>query len=173
MERKIFSRAGAAAWLTGLCRDSCVCLKRSLVPDAPSKLRRKEIAMRRRIYYLLPNLASARRAMDDLLLGRVEERHIHFVAKAGTPMDGLHEASVLQNRIWSVAPKSDSCSALCLVSGPVRYLSSWCKTLAGKSLSSLGRQLQSHCSERGLRAWSGRLSPVHVCGSSNRWLRKA
>ena len=52
--------------------------------------------MRRRIYYLLPNLASARRAMDDLLLGRVEERHIHFVAKAGTPMDGLHEASVLQ-----------------------------------------------------------------------------
>jgi hypothetical protein len=48
------------------------------------------------MYYLLPNLASARRAMDDLLLARVEERHIHFVAKAGTPMDGLHEASVLQ-----------------------------------------------------------------------------
>ncbi len=52
--------------------------------------------MRRRMYYLLPNLASARRAMHDLLLARVEERHIHFLARRGTPMDGLHEASVLQ-----------------------------------------------------------------------------
>ena len=52
--------------------------------------------MRRRMYYLLPNLACARKAMDDLLLARVEERHIRFVAKEDTPMDGLHEASVLQ-----------------------------------------------------------------------------
>lgn len=52
--------------------------------------------MKRRMYYLLPNLASSRKAMDDLLLARVEERHIHFVAKEGTSMDGLHEASVLQ-----------------------------------------------------------------------------
>ena len=52
--------------------------------------------MRRRLYYLLPDFASSRKAMDDLLLARVEERHIHFVAKEGTPMDGLHEASVLQ-----------------------------------------------------------------------------
>lgn len=52
--------------------------------------------MRRRMYYLLPNLASSRKAMDDLLLARVEECHIHFVAKEDTPMDGLHEASVLQ-----------------------------------------------------------------------------
>lgn len=52
--------------------------------------------MRRRMYYLLPNLSSARRAMQDLLLARVEERHIHFLARRGTPMDGLHEASILQ-----------------------------------------------------------------------------
>jgi len=52
--------------------------------------------MRRRLYYLLPDVASARKVMDDLLLARIEERHIHFIARHGTPMDGLHEANVLQ-----------------------------------------------------------------------------
>ena len=52
--------------------------------------------MRRRLYYVMPDLASARRMMDDLLLARIEERHIHFLARRGTPMDGLHEANVLQ-----------------------------------------------------------------------------
>jgi hypothetical protein len=52
--------------------------------------------MRRRLYYLLPDAACARKIMDDLLLARIEERHIHFIAKAGAPMDGLHEANVLQ-----------------------------------------------------------------------------
>jgi len=44
----------------------------------------------------MPDLESARKTMEDLLLARVEERHIHFLAKRGTPMDGLHEANVLQ-----------------------------------------------------------------------------
>jgi len=52
--------------------------------------------MRRRILYLMPDLASARRMMDDLLLARIEERHIHVLARRGTPMEGLHEASMLQ-----------------------------------------------------------------------------
>lgn len=52
--------------------------------------------MRRRLYFLLPDLPSARRTMDDLLLARIEERHIHFLARPGTPMEGLHEANVLQ-----------------------------------------------------------------------------
>jgi len=52
--------------------------------------------MRRRIYWLLPDLASARRTMDDLLLARIAEQHIHFVAHEGIDMTGLHEANVLQ-----------------------------------------------------------------------------
>jgi hypothetical protein len=52
--------------------------------------------MRRRLYYLLPDAASARKIMDDLLLARIEERHIHFVAKSGQSLDGLHEANILQ-----------------------------------------------------------------------------
>jgi len=52
--------------------------------------------MRRRIYWLLPDLASARRTMDDLLLARIAEQHIHFVAEDGTDMTGLHAANLLQ-----------------------------------------------------------------------------
>ena len=52
--------------------------------------------MRRRIYWLLPDLASARRTMDDLLLARISERHIHFVAREDADMTGLHQANVLQ-----------------------------------------------------------------------------
>ena len=52
--------------------------------------------MRRRLYFIMPDLQSARRAMDDLLLARIEERHIHFLGKRGDPMDGLHEANILQ-----------------------------------------------------------------------------
>ncbi|MFW2356166.1 DUF1269 domain-containing protein [Hydrogenophaga sp.] len=52
--------------------------------------------MRKRIYWLLPDLKSARATMDDLLLAHIEERHIHFVAREGTNMRGLHAANVLQ-----------------------------------------------------------------------------
>ena len=52
--------------------------------------------MRRRIYWLLPDLASARRTMNDLLLARIAEPHIHFVATDGADTSGLHAANVLQ-----------------------------------------------------------------------------
>ena len=52
--------------------------------------------MRKRIYWLLPDLGSARRTMDELLLARITEHHIHFIAKDGAAMDGLHAANVLQ-----------------------------------------------------------------------------
>jgi Protein of unknown function (DUF1269) len=52
--------------------------------------------MRRRIYWLLPDLASARRTMDDLLLARISERHIHFVGQEDADMSGLNAANILQ-----------------------------------------------------------------------------
>lgn len=50
----------------------------------------------RRIYFLAPDMAVAKRIVDDLLLARVEERRIHVLAKRGTPMEDLPEASYLQ-----------------------------------------------------------------------------
>jgi hypothetical protein len=52
--------------------------------------------MHRRIYWLLPNLASARRTMNDLLLARIPERHIHFVGRESDDLSDLHAANVLQ-----------------------------------------------------------------------------
>lgn len=53
--------------------------------------------MRKRIYWLLPDLSSANRTMNELLLARVAEAHIHFVAAEGADMTGLHAANILQS----------------------------------------------------------------------------
>jgi hypothetical protein len=50
----------------------------------------------RRIYFLVPSVESARAIVDALLLSRVEHRHIHVVARQGTPMEDLPEAGVAQ-----------------------------------------------------------------------------
>jgi hypothetical protein len=52
--------------------------------------------MRRRLYFLVPNVEIATKVVDDLLLGRIEERHIHVIAKRGTPLGNLPKASLLQ-----------------------------------------------------------------------------
>jgi hypothetical protein len=51
--------------------------------------------MKRRLYFLLPDVASATRTANDLLLARVEDRRMHFLAKRGTDLGELHEASYL------------------------------------------------------------------------------
>ncbi|MCB1866462.1 MAG: DUF1269 domain-containing protein [Chromatiales bacterium] len=50
----------------------------------------------RRLYFLLPNTGTARQVVRELLLARVEERHIHVVARDGTAMEDLPEANLLQ-----------------------------------------------------------------------------
>jgi hypothetical protein len=49
--------------------------------------------MRTRMYVTLPDVQSARRLSDDLLLARIEDRRMHFLARRGTDLSGLHEAS--------------------------------------------------------------------------------
>ena len=49
--------------------------------------------MTHRLYFVLPDVASARQLADDLLLARVEDRRMHFLAKRGTELGALHEAS--------------------------------------------------------------------------------
>jgi hypothetical protein len=56
----------------------------------------QEVIMRRRLYFMLPDVPSARSLLDELLLARIEERHIHFSAKDGTPLPDMPEASFLQ-----------------------------------------------------------------------------
>lgn len=50
----------------------------------------------RRLYFLLPDLQTARQVVDELLIKRIDDHHIHMVAKEGTPMSDLPEANLLQ-----------------------------------------------------------------------------
>jgi hypothetical protein len=48
------------------------------------------------MYVTVPDLASAKQLANDLLLARIEDRHMHFLARRGTDLGELHEASYLQ-----------------------------------------------------------------------------
>ena len=52
--------------------------------------------MRLRMYVTLPDLESARKLADDLLLARIEDKRMHFLARRGTDLGELHQASYLQ-----------------------------------------------------------------------------
>src|SRR5438552_17951029 len=52
--------------------------------------------MRRRMYFLLPNLGSVIQTVNHRLLARVEDSHMHFLAKRGMSLGQLHEANYLQ-----------------------------------------------------------------------------
>jgi hypothetical protein len=45
---------------------------------------------------MVPDIDTANKVVDELLLKRVDEHHIHVVAKEGTPMGDLPEANLLQ-----------------------------------------------------------------------------
>ncbi|HXV11336.1 MAG TPA: DUF1269 domain-containing protein [Burkholderiales bacterium] len=50
----------------------------------------------KRLYFLVPDVESAKHVVDHLLLARIEERHMHVLAKRGTPLESLPEASFMQ-----------------------------------------------------------------------------
>jgi hypothetical protein len=52
--------------------------------------------MRRRLYFLLPDLKAARQVAHDLLLAQIEARHMHFLARDDIPLDDLPQASLFQ-----------------------------------------------------------------------------
>jgi len=52
--------------------------------------------MRRRLYFLLPDVKSARIAHNELLLAKIDERHQHVIARDGTELEDLPEADLRQ-----------------------------------------------------------------------------
>jgi hypothetical protein len=49
--------------------------------------------MKRRLYLLVPDRQVGKKVVDELLLAHVEWKHIHVIAKRGTPLEDLPEAS--------------------------------------------------------------------------------
>ena len=52
--------------------------------------------MKRRLYFVLPNLTKAQDVHNELLLSRIPENQIHAIAKEGVSLDDLPEAGLLQ-----------------------------------------------------------------------------
>ena len=52
--------------------------------------------MRKRLYFLLPDLEETTKTVDELLLARIDDQHIHVMAKQGTHLGNLPEASIFQ-----------------------------------------------------------------------------
>ncbi|QXP85223.1 DUF1269 domain-containing protein [Methylococcus sp. ANG] len=50
----------------------------------------------KRIYFLTPNIEITKQIVDELLLSRIEEKHIHIIAKQNVSLQDLPEASFLQ-----------------------------------------------------------------------------
>jgi hypothetical protein len=50
----------------------------------------------RRLYFLVPDSGIGKKVVDELLLAHIEWKHIHVVAKRGTLLEDLPEASFLQ-----------------------------------------------------------------------------
>lgn len=52
--------------------------------------------MRRRLYFLLPDVKTAKAVFNKLLLARIEQQHMFFLAREGVSLSDLPEATMLQ-----------------------------------------------------------------------------
>ncbi|MGY8814794.1 MAG: DUF1269 domain-containing protein [Gammaproteobacteria bacterium] len=52
--------------------------------------------MSRRLYFLFPDVETSEKAVQELLLSRIEEKRMHFLGKRGTEMKSLPEATPSQ-----------------------------------------------------------------------------
>lgn len=52
--------------------------------------------MRRRLYFMLPDTKTAETIERELLLAKIDDPHIHFLAKDGVSLGRLHAANLLQ-----------------------------------------------------------------------------
>lgn len=50
----------------------------------------------RRLYFLVSDVQAGKKVVDELLLAHIEWKHIHVLAKRGTPLEDLPEASFWQ-----------------------------------------------------------------------------
>lgn len=60
--------------------------------------------MRRRLYFLFPDIEVVRKVVDELLLARIEESHMHLLARDGVPRKRVDEITGL---VKSHHPEAD------------------------------------------------------------------
>jgi hypothetical protein len=83
--------------------------------------------MRRRLYFVLPNIRSAQAMMNELLLERVEESHIHFHAKNEQLLGNLPRANAVEKSdvVYSALAGFVFGAVFGLLGGLLAYLVPW------------------------------------------------
>lgn len=124
----------------------------------------------RRLYFLVPNVESAQKIVDDLLLARVEERHIHVLAKEGTPMEDLPEAGLLQKSDFIPALEKGAAigGATGLLAGVVAVTFPAAEIILGG-----GAILASALAGAGIGSWASSMIGVEASNSQIKQFEKA
>jgi hypothetical protein len=113
----------------------------------------------KRLYFLIPDVESARTIVNELLVARIEERHIHVLAKRGTPMEDLPEASMLQKTDF--IPAVERCLALGGATGTIAGLVAVSLPPAWPVIAG-GIILASALAGAGVGAWLGGMAGMNV-----------
>jgi hypothetical protein len=116
----------------------------------------------RRLYFLVPDVATTRKIVDALLLARIEERHIHVLAKRETPLEELPPASLLQKTDF--VPAVQRGLAVGGVAGTLAGLVAVALPLGGTVIAG-GIILGSALAGAGVGAWAGGMIGMNVGNS--------
>lgn len=124
----------------------------------------------RRIYFLVPDLKTASTVTDELLLARIEERHIHVIAREGTELGNLPKASLLQTS--DVIPAVERGLAVGGVTGILAGVAAVTFPPAGMVLGG-GAILATALAGSGIGAWLSSMIGVDVMNSQIRQFEEA
>lgn len=114
----------------------------------------------RRLYFLLPDLIVSRKIVDELLLARIAEKHIHVIAREGTKLGELPEATLIQKS--DLIPAMERGIALGGATGVVAGLAAIAMpgvVIAGGALLAMG------LAGAGMGAWLGGMIGMDVGNS--------
>lgn len=83
--------------------------------------------MRRRLYFVLPDVRSAHQLMNELLLDRIDEGHIHFHAKHEHSLGSLPKANAVEKSdvVYSAMAGFVFGAVFGLLGGLLAYLVPW------------------------------------------------
>ncbi len=84
--------------------------------------------MRRKLYFVLPDVKSAKVVMDALLLARIDDGHIHFHARSDQNLGNLPKANVLEKSdvVYGVVGGTVCGAVFGLLGGLLAYMApSW------------------------------------------------
>ncbi|HTR11277.1 MAG TPA: DUF1269 domain-containing protein [Paraburkholderia sp.] len=116
----------------------------------------------RRLYFILPDVATAETIVDELLLRHIEWRHIHVVANDNIPLGALPEAKIAQSS--DLLPALERASAAGAITGALAGLAAVAFPPAGLTIAG-GAVVALTLAGAGFGAWLGALIGVSVPNS--------